>query len=148
MRGGYQRQNAILYNKYFFQTNILPPRNRRRDQKNEQNRPRRVITGRRKDDGVFGAPEPIREIFLYRVRQDIERDVIASYLEKYNVICHDVTQMSNSDAKFKSFKITVPVSQMKHVMKADFWPENVRVRKWLRKKESEKEEGKESLSER
>ena len=39
--------------------------------------------------------------------------------------------LSNVNAKFKSYKLTVPVSKFKDLFNEDMWPEGVCVRKFI-----------------
>ena len=93
-----------------------PHRVERRERKKAESLPkqaRRVITGRRKSGGgrFRGASEAGRDLFVYRVHTetvgaDIEHLVAFPGHTVLGIEC-----MSNPNAKYKSFKLTVPVSE-------------------------------------
>ena len=65
----------------------------------------KVIKGNTEWSGRFrGAPEPEREIFLYRVSQECEPEDIQTVLEN-NCNAKKIEKKSNDEAKFRSFKL-------------------------------------------
>lgn len=108
-------------------------------QKGRHSRNRRPITGKKRSsssDGFHGAPEPSRDIFIYRVRRDVDAETINNYLLDSGIEVREIVKMSNEAAKFKSFRAEVKVSDLKHLMTDELWPKNVRVRMFTRKREN------------
>ena len=84
-----------------------------------------------------GAPEPQRDIFVYRVKYRSELD-IASYCKKKGILVRDCTLLSHPAAKFKSFKISVLLGQANLVLNYNFWPKGIKAKRFVdRKKESQ-----------
>jgi hypothetical protein len=81
--------------------------------------------------GFKGAPEPSRELFIFRVDKSTEIDELKDYLVGKNVKVRELKCVSNSEAKFKSFRLTVPVSDFKNLFDEALWPEGVRVRRFI-----------------
>ena len=94
---------------------------------------RKIITGRgyNNSGGFKGAPEPNRELFIYRVdKQTTLRDLRVHVLDEgFDVRALEC--ISNPNSKFKSFKLSVPVSQFSHLFDESIWPIGVRVRKYV-----------------
>ena len=92
----------------------------------------RTITGKNASDvsssAFRGAPEPDRFLFIYRVEKDASESDIMNYLGENNILYRNVKCLSNPDSKFKSFKLTVAVSQYKALFDDNLWPNGVRVR--------------------
>ena len=68
------------------------------------------IVGTGTSDKVRGAPEPSRDVFVYRVQSDITVGDISSYVEDKNVEVRNVIQKSQEGSKFMSFQVTVKVT--------------------------------------
>ena len=105
-----------------------------RQQRRDENRRKRIITGRRNAGGgrFRGAPEAGRDLFIYRVHTDT---VATDIHELVKSVGYDVLRLecvSNPNAKFKSFRMTVPASQYSKVHSESFpWPMGVRVRRFV-----------------
>ena len=93
-----------------------------------------IITGNRASEGVStgfkGAPEPDRHLFVYRVDKSVSEDDISEYLTGKSVSFRSIDSISNPDAIFKSFKLTVAVSQYRQLFDGTLWPEGVKVRQY------------------
>ena len=80
----------------------------------KQRRPRKVITGAKSQTGGFkGAPTPSRSIFIYRVSKDTELNELRTYIA--DLVVKDIQYLdcvSHVDAKFQSFKLTVPCERL------------------------------------
>jgi hypothetical protein len=94
-----------------------------------------VVTGKAKLNGevakVRGAPEPSRHLFIYRVEKDVEDEDMKAFINEQGISIRDLSCVSNPMAYFKSFKLTVPVSQFERLFSDDMWPEGIRVRKFI-----------------
>ena len=90
---------------------------------------KRIVAGSstQTDTRVRGAPEPDRHLFIFRVDANTLDD-LRSYISDHGVTMRSLHCVSNANAKFKSYKLTVPVSQYKQLFNGDLWPEGVTVR--------------------
>ena len=90
----------------------------------------KIVTGKATTGRIRGAPPPSRDIFVYRLNSDTVDDDMLAYLHDNSVDVRDLICMSHEDSKFKSYKVTVSVTDMNRVFNEDFWPSGVRVRKF------------------
>jgi hypothetical protein len=91
------------------------------------------VTGTRTSgEGNFfrGAPEPSRDLFLYRVSKEEDSEIITKYNGQNNVIPRAVVMVSNEEAKFNSFKLQVKSSDVSRILREDLWPEGVCIRRY------------------
>lgn len=96
-------------------------------------RPRKRIVGKGNaggDSGLKGAPEPSRFLFVSRVDKQCTTNEITTHLQANDVIARDIECVSHEKSVFKSYKLTVGVSQFKPLLNPDIWPEGVRVEPW------------------
>jgi len=98
-------------------------------------RPRksRVVAGKKAlshagATGFKGAPEPDRNLFIYRVEKDTTEEDIEQYLVDNDISYRSISCMSNPNSKYKSFKLTVAVSHFSQLFDDSLWPNGVRVR--------------------
>ena len=127
------RSNSIEINDTEDDVFEQPKYVQRRAQQLER-RNRQVVTGTAAEGSLKGAPPPSRDLFLYRVDKTTVADDVKSYLTQNNIHYVNVYQTSNAESKFKSFKITVPFNVVGKLMKADMWPEGIRIRKFIQPK--------------
>lgn len=105
----------------------------RKNRKKERWR-QQVITGRNKNSNerFRGAPEASRDLFIYRVHPETLDDGIKDLISSEGCEIRNLACVSNPNAKFKSYKLTVPLSQFAKLHSEDFpWPEGVKVRKFV-----------------
>ena len=99
--------------------------------------PRRTpITGTATSSKLRGAPEPSRDLFVYRVEKDTAESEIKDYLEDHSIEARGVEKKSNPEAKYDSFRVEVNVTDSQKLLDAQFWPVGVCVRKYYGKKDS------------
>jgi hypothetical protein len=81
---------------------------------------------------VKGAPEPSRHLFIYRVDHGTTEEDLKSLLQEsgYDFQIRDLECISHASAVFKSFKLSVPVSQFENLFNDEIWPDGVRVRQY------------------
>ena len=60
-------------------------------------------------DSFTGAPEPSRDLFIYRVSPDARLEDLWTYIEHVGVNIIKLVCMSNDNAVFKSFRLTTTV---------------------------------------
>ena len=101
---------------------------------------RRMIIGKSTSGTIGntfkGAPEPDRDLFISRVTKDCNVKVIEDYLSSKDFTIHELKCVSHIDAKFQSFKLTVPLSQFPKLFNEDLWPAGIRIRKYITPRES------------
>ena len=78
-----------------------------------------------------GAPEPNRDLFIYRVDPNTEAEDLRDYMMEKGFEVRNLCCISNPNARFKSFKLTVPLSEFKDLFSDTLWPDGVRVRKYV-----------------
>lgn len=83
-----------------------------------------------------GAPEPSRDIFVYRVVKDTTESEIQDYIVDNNIAVRGVSKVSNTEARFDSFRVEIKVSDLNQVLNASFWPEGICVRRFFKPKPS------------
>ncbi len=92
---------------------------------------RKAITGTKSTQGTLrGAPEPSRDLFVFRVEKGNTEEIIRDYIKDNNIEPRNVSLISNKDATFASFKVEVALSNMNDVLSPDFWPTGVCVRRF------------------
>lgn len=110
----------------------LPADQKRKLRRNEMKR-RQFITGKSspKSEHFKGAPEPNRDLFIYRVDSSTSETQISSHIVDHGFTVRNIACVSNPNAKFKSFRLTVPLSEFKDLFDEKIWPCGVRVRKYI-----------------
>ena len=90
------------------------PRYQEKKTRQHERKRHKVITGCHKpgNGGFRGAPEPSRDIFIYRVHPDTSKRDIEDGIRGRNVEVRDLVCISSEQSVFKSFKMTVPASQL------------------------------------
>ena len=94
-----------------------------------------VIVGKGSSSASKSAPEPSRDVFLYRIDNATDEQNIVDYLTGKNITARQVTCMFKHESAFKSFKITVAVSNFQQLLDPNVWPEGVRIRKFYQSKQ-------------
>ena len=90
-----------------------------------------AVTGSRTSHGrLKGAPEPSRHIFVYRLDKCVSDKDMSSYMTEYDVMARKVEKVSNSDAKYNSFKVEIKISDLTKVLDGAFWPMGICVRRY------------------
>ena len=103
----------------------------------KKNRRKKHITGTSRTGKLQGAPEPSRDIFVYRVSKEATETVIGEHMLEQNVEVRRVEKVSNVNAKYGSFKVELKLSDLEKVLDANFWPEGVCVRRFFQPRKSE-----------
>lgn len=94
----------------------------------KKRRPKRVITGTKAHDKVFGAPEPSRSVFIYRVHQDTNLDDLKDMLTGEGIEVRALESVSAAQSRFKSFRLDVPKSSLDACFSPALWPNGILVR--------------------
>ena len=91
-------------------------------------RQNKVITGNKSGSRLRGAPLPNRDIFVYRIAKDTGASDVQEFLVENDIDVRAIDCTSHPDSTFKSFKVTVSVSDVDKLFNEDFWPSGVKVR--------------------
>ena len=81
--------------------------------------------------GLAGAPEPNRHLFVYRAAQETTVKTMTDHIKEHGIHVVGVECLSHNEAMFKSFKVTVPLSDFELILKEDVWPAGICVRKFF-----------------
>lgn len=103
--------------------------------RHQRKRRQRFVRGQRRngDSNLVAAPEPARDIFIYRLMKTTEADDLIKYMTDNGIPPLDVKKVSHKDSKFASFRVQVRALLVKDVLHPDSWPENVCVRRFWQK---------------
>ena len=90
------------------------PKHALKKKRREENPRLRIITGNaRPGTGRFrGAPEPSRDLFIYRVDPETIANDITDLVVQNDYVVRNIQLLSNPSARFKSFKMSVPICQI------------------------------------
>ena len=80
-------------------------------------------------NGLQGAPAPRRSIFVSRIMHGNE-DSLRKFLNDRNITVIDMEKKSNENARFKSYKINVSVTDYYTVKSSAFWPKGIMCQTW------------------
>ena len=109
-----------------------------KQQRRQQNRTAKmeVISGSlRNHTSVRGAPEPNRDLLIYRVDTDTKVEDLKTFIAEKGYAVRSLDVMSKPNSKWKSFKLTVPVSQYSSLFDSSLWPEGICVCHFWNRKE-------------
>jgi hypothetical protein len=108
---------------------VFPREQRKR--KERQTRRRNIITGTAGTARFRGGPPPMRDYFLYRVMKPATEDDVSRCLHDNDIKFDSVVRISKPEARYRSFKLSISVTDIDKVMDAQIWPEGVRIRKFV-----------------
>ena len=105
---------------------FMMPRYQEKKTRQHERKRHKVITGCHKpgNDGFRGAPEPSRDIFIYRVHPDTSKRDIEDSIRGRNFEVRDLVCISSEQSMFKSFKLSSLLTEFP-------WPEGVKVRRFF-----------------
>ena len=126
MKSGASDYSGYQYQRQYIKT-LQRPKNKSR-----------VVTGTNvtegsRSAGFQGAPEPDRHLFIYRVRTNTTDEDISNFMKENDIVFREIACLSNPNAKYKSFKLTVAVTQYDQLFNDNLWPRGVRVRPYITK---------------
>ncbi len=104
--------------------------------KRKMKRRTKAIVGTGQSSDVRGAPEPNRDIFVFRIDPEINTDNIKTYMNKKGTEVREITLMSKDGSKFHSFKVSIKLSDLNTVMNSEYWPAGVNVRRFWQPRKS------------
>ena len=111
---------------------------KKRHQRHNKNS--RIIRGSGNFANIKGAPERTRYLFIYRVDKSTDDKDVEDHIRNHEFTVKSLSCISNDESKFKSFKLTVPVSEFKKLFDNTLWPNGVSVRPFVPPR-NDKEEG-------
>jgi hypothetical protein len=76
------------------------------------------------------------DIFVFRCEKEATSDNVKDFIEQNNINVLHIECVSSSDARYKSFRVTVPRNAREDVMDCNFWPDGVGVR-YFRKRRTQ-----------
>ena len=97
------------------------------------------VTGTAASSKLKGAPEPSRDMFVYRVVKNTSVESLTEYIAEKGIIARDVTKVSNAEAKFDSFRVEIQISDVYTMMTPEFWPNGICVRRFYPRKNDDEQ---------
>ena len=88
------------------------------------------VQGSLQDERLEGAPPPRRDFFLSRVKRDTNDETIKEYINDKGIPNAELTVVSNVNAKYKSYRLSVCIDYKDKVMSSDMWPKGVCIERW------------------
>ena len=98
-------------------------------QTKKKRRPK-VIRCTGQDGELLGAPEPSRNVHVFRLRKEYGTKDVEKHLQTRSITPRTVEKVSKDDAPRNGFRIEVSVSDMKKIMTEDFWPNGTCVKRF------------------
>ena len=91
------------------------------------------VQGSATSDMFNGAPPPRRDFFLSRVVSTTDDQVIKDYIRDKGINNFELQLVSNENAIFKSYKLSVYAGDKNKVLSFDIWPQGVCIEKWRKR---------------
>ena len=114
---------------------------RTRDERRRQARKnRQIIKGTAGNTKIKGGPPPNREFFVYRLEKGTRVVDLSAHLVENKIKFSTLEQISNPDAKFCSFKLSVPFESVSLVTDPAIWPKGVSVRRFYNRSKNGSEQ--------
>ena len=79
---------------------------------------------------VKGAPPPRRDFFVFRLDKSTTAEQLLMYLNDKDVSPIDAVEVSHPHSKFKSFKVTVSITNAEKILNPECWPRGIGVRRY------------------
>ena len=91
----------------------------------------RIIRGSGTFDNIKGGPERTRDLFIYRVDKTTEDHNIHEHVTNKGFQVVKFGCISKPESMYKSYKLTVPISQFGKLFDNSLWPNGVSVRPFI-----------------
>ena len=109
---------------------LYPSEQLRRKRRMESRK--KIIRGNASSSGsVRGGPEPDRHLFIFRVDKSTDIEELNDYIAGHGFTVRCLERVSNPEAKFQSFRLTVPLPEYGKLFEASLWPEGIGIRKFV-----------------
>jgi hypothetical protein len=105
-------------------------RRQQREANRQQSQKRKPVAGQSDGNGLRKPPSPTWHYFVYKVHKDDNIDEVREYTSKQGVVVRDLVKTSHNDAKYNSFKLSVPRESADSVLNPEFWPKGIYIRRW------------------
>ena len=92
---------------------------------------RLVINGKAPVTRLKGSPPVTRDFFVYRVDKTTTDDDMKNHLRDLEINYVSVNRLSNVEATYCSYRISVPLDQVDKIMDANAWPTGIRIRQFV-----------------
>ena len=93
---------------------------------------KKIVRGNASSSGnVRGGPVPDRHLFIFRVDKSTEIKDLKDHIAGHGFTIRRLECVSNPEAKFQSFKLTVPLPEFDKLFQASLWPEGIGIRKFV-----------------
>ena len=96
----------------------------------KQRRRAKAVVGTGTSGNVRGAPEPSRDIFIFRVDKTTDADNMKRYMNNKNIDVREIELKSKEQSLYNSFYVRIKVTDLDTVLQPDFWPIGVNVRRY------------------
>lgn len=90
----------------------------------------KVVSGNATSGNSFAGAPKTRHVFLYRVHSTVGEEDVSSHMNGKDMKYLSLRTMSNPEAMFKSFLITVILDQFDNFMNPDMWPSGSKLREF------------------
>ena len=84
------------------------------------------MSGKSISGNTFKGGPTTRNVFLFRVNRDVSEDIVKDHMNVNDLKYVSIKTMSNAEAVFKSFLITVEAKAYGTIMNPDVWPSGTR----------------------
>ncbi len=81
-------------------------------------------------DIICGDLPPKRDYFISRLHKETDDDGMKNYITKRGVQDFNLSLVSNMNAMFKLYKLSISISELNKVLCAEMWPSGVCVQRW------------------
>ena len=115
-----------------YEIGFQKPKYMLKNERRSEARKRRVIVGSgpAASGSVQGAPEPERHLFIYCVSACTSTEDLKAHVVGHKFTVKYLQCISKEGSKFKSFRLSVPVSKFPKLFDSSLWPQGIRVRKF------------------
>ena len=93
---------------------------------------KKVIVGFSAGPKLFGAPSPCRSLFISRVLSNVTPTELTDMIKGLGLEIRSLDQVSHPKARFKSFRLDIPKSQLHKALNDTPWPLGVHVQQFYR----------------
>lgn len=91
-----------------------------------------VVVGRASSNSVIRGSKPLKPLFIYGVDSAVTTDALKEFLTGKGIQPKQVWRVSKETWLRASFKVTLEEEDAEKCSQAEFWPEGIRCREWLR----------------
>ena len=91
-----------------------------------------VVVGKGSSDTVIKGSKPLKPLFVYGMDSAVSTDALKEFLIKKGIQPKQVWRVSKETWLRASFKVTLEEEDAAKCSCAEFWPEGIRCREWLR----------------